>query len=65
MAKQNNNEPKKGGLELTSAIFPAPCPVARAHVPLYTVSKMYIPTIMIILWQELFNSNDWDIHDKI
>ena len=44
---------KKGGFELNSTIFPAPCPVARAHVPLYTVSKMYIPTIMIILWQEL------------
>ena len=65
MAKQNNNESKKGGLELTSAIFPAPYPVARAHVPLYTVSKMHIPTIMIILWQELFNRNDWDIQDKI
>ena len=63
--KKNNNEPKKGGLELTSAIFPAPRPVARVHVPLYTVSKMHIPTIMIILWQELFNRNDWDIQDKI
>ena len=53
MAKQNDNEPKKGGLEVTSAIFPTPRPVACVHVPLYTVSKMHIPTIMIILWQEL------------
>ena len=51
---------KKGGLELTNAIFPTPRPVARVHVPLYNVSKMHIPTIiMIILWQELFNINDW------
>ena len=56
---------KKGGLELTSAIFPTPRPVARAQVPLYMVSKMYIPTITIILWQELFNRNDWDTQDKI
>ena len=55
---------KKGGLELTSAIFPAPRPVSRVHVPLYTVSKMHIPTIMIILWQELFNRNDWGIQDN-
>lgn len=63
--KQNNNneQKKKDGLSTdTSAILPLLAQLyVRVHVPLYTVSKMHIPTIMIILWQELFNSNYWDI----
>ena len=63
--KQNNNneQKKKDGLSTdTSAILPLLAQLyVRVHVPLYTVSKIHIPTIMIILWQELFNSNYWDI----